>query len=65
MPFFPKMPPLTRETPLRDNAAWDWVAQVTLLLEVERVFRVRCSVSEIAYLKTLGDVVALIDSKRG
>jgi acyl carrier protein len=55
---------ITRETRLHDNGAWDWPSQVTLLLEVERRFRVRYSISEMAYLRTIGQLVELIDSKR-
>lgn len=54
---------LTRETTAQDIEAWDSVQHVTLMIEVESVFGVRFSTSEMAYLKTVGDLVDLIEAK--
>jgi acyl carrier protein len=56
--------PVTREMIPQDVEAWDSVMHVTLLLEVEVIFRTRFSIPEMAYLKSVGDLVDLIDSKR-
>lgn len=51
------------ETTAQDIEAWDSVQNVTLMLEVEGVFGVRFSTSEIAYLKNVGDLVDVIERK--
>jgi acyl carrier protein len=56
---------LTRETTAQDIEAWDSVAHVNLMLEVESLLGIRFSISEIAYLKNVGDLVDLIDRKLG
>lgn len=55
---------ITRETTSQDIEAWDSVQNVTLMLEVESVFGVRFSTSEIAYLKNVGDLVDAIERKQ-
>lgn len=55
---------IMRETTAQDIEAWDSVQNVTLMLEVESVFGVRFSTSEMAYLKNVGDLVDLIEKKR-
>jgi acyl carrier protein len=54
---------ITRETTAQDVEAWDSVQNVTLMLEVETVFSVRFSTSEMAYLKNVGDLVDLVEKK--
>lgn len=56
--------PVTRETIAQDVEAWDSVMHVTLLMEVEDKFRLHFTIPEMAYLKSVGDLVDLIDSKR-
>ena len=46
---------IARETTAQDIEAWDSVQNVTLMLEVEGIFGVRFSTSEMAYLKNVGD----------
>jgi acyl carrier protein len=55
--------PVTRETIAQDVEAWDSVMHVTLMLEVEDKFRVTFSLPEMAYLKSVGDLVDLIECK--
>lgn len=55
---------IARETTSQDIEAWDSVQNVTLMLEVESVFGVRFSTSEIAYLKNVGDLVDAIERKK-
>ena len=52
-----------RETTARDIEAWDSVQNITLMLDVEGIFGVRFSTSEMAYLKNVGELVDLIDKK--
>lgn len=54
---------ITRETTARDVEEWDSLMHVTLMLAVERGFSVRFSSSEVAMLKSVGELVDLIDSK--
>ena len=55
---------ITPETTAADIEAWDSVMHVTLMMEIEAAFTVRFSTSAIAYLKTVGDLVALVESKQ-
>ena len=54
---------VARETTARDIEAWDSVQNITLMLDVEGIFGVRFSTSEMAYLKNVGELVDLIDKK--
>jgi len=55
---------IRRETTAQDVEAWDSVQNVTLMMEVESVFHVRFSTAEMAYLKNVGELVDLIESKQ-
>jgi acyl carrier protein len=55
---------ISRATTAQDIEAWDSVQNVTLMLEVERVFLVRFSTSEMAYLKNVGELADLIETKQ-
>jgi acyl carrier protein len=55
---------IANATTAQDIEAWDSVQHVTLMLEVEDAFKVRLSTSEMAYLKNVGDLVTLIDTKK-
>jgi acyl carrier protein len=52
------------ETSAADVPGWDSLMHVRLILSMEKAFQVRFMSSEIASLKKVGDLVALIDSKR-
>jgi acyl carrier protein len=54
---------VARETTAQDIEAWDSVQNITLMLDVEGIFGVRFSTSEMAYLKNVGELVDLIDKK--
>lgn len=45
-----------------DVAGWDSLMHVTLVLEVERVFGIRLSSSEVAMLRDAGELQAIIDA---
>ncbi len=55
---------ITRGTTAHDIEAWDSLIHVTLMMEVETRFGIRFTTAEIAYLKSVGDLVDLIAKKR-
>jgi acyl carrier protein len=56
---------LTCGTTAEDIEGWDSLMHVTLLVNVEKAFGVKFSSSEVARLKSVGDLADLIDSKLG
>jgi acyl carrier protein len=52
-----------RDTTAADVAGWDSLMHVRLMLELEKVFRVRFLSSEVASMKNVGELVDLIDAK--
>jgi acyl carrier protein len=46
-----------------DVDGWDSLAHVSLVLAIEKKFKIRFAASEIAAFKTVGDMVSCIDSK--
>jgi acyl carrier protein len=52
------------ETTAQDVEGWDSLMHVTLIINVEKAFRVRFSSSDIAGLKDVGELLALIERKR-
>jgi acyl carrier protein len=55
-------PRLSAETTAQEVPGWDSLAHVRIVVAVEQAFGVRFSTSEITSLKTIGDLVMLIDS---
>ncbi|NQT40869.1 MAG: acyl carrier protein [Planctomycetes bacterium] len=53
----------TRATTAADVEDWDSLMHVTLIVNVEKEFGVRFLSSEVAGLKSVGELVDLIDSK--
>jgi len=54
---------VTRATKASDVEDWDSIAHVSLLVSVEKAFRVKFSSSEIASLNDVGALVDLIETK--
>jgi acyl carrier protein len=54
---------IDRSTTAKDVEGWDSLMHVTLLINVEKSFRVKFSSSEVASLKSVGDLVDLIESR--
>lgn len=54
----------SRQTTAADVENWDSLMHVTLVINVEKVFGVRFSSSEVAGLKNVGELVDLIDTKQ-
>jgi len=56
---------ITRETTAADIESWDSLMHVSLLLVVEKRFRIRFSSSEVSSLMNVGMLVDLINAKKG
>lgn len=56
---------ITRETTAADIESWDSLIHVSLLLAVEKRFRIRFSSSEVSSLMNVGMLVDLINAKKG
>lgn len=54
---------ITRDTGAADIEGWDSLTHVTLILQVERAFGVRFSSSEVAALRSAGDLEALVAAR--
>jgi acyl carrier protein len=54
---------ISRQTTAKDISDWDSIMHVSLIVNIEKVFAIRFSSSEIANLQTVGELVDLIDSK--
>lgn len=52
---------VTAETTARDVDAWDSLMHVTLMLNVEREFKIRFTSAEIASLKNVSELTALVE----
>ncbi len=52
-----------RSTTAADVDGWDSLAHIRLILSVERAFAIKLTASEIAKLKSVGDLVDLIARK--
>ena len=55
---------VTPDMTSKDIEGWDSLMHVSLMMNVEAGFDVRLSSSEVAVLKSVGDLIALIHSKR-
>jgi acyl carrier protein len=54
---------VTRETTAKDVEGWDSLMHVTLIVNVEKAFGIKFTSSEVASLKSVGDLVDLIDAR--
>lgn len=54
-----------RATSARDIPAWDSVMHVTLMISIERAFKLRFKSGEVAGLKNVGELADLIDRRLG
>jgi acyl carrier protein len=52
-----------RSTTAKDVEGWDSLMHVTLLVNIEKVFGIKFSSSEVASLKTVGDLADLVDAR--
>lgn len=56
---------LSRATTASDIKGWDSLAHITLMLSVQRAFRVRLSAGETSQLRNVGALIDLLRLKRG
>lgn len=54
---------LTSETTAADVDGWDSLTHIRLMLTVEQRMKVKLTASEIGKLKTVGDLVSLLEKK--
>jgi len=56
---------ITPETTANDIDGWDSLSHMNLIIAVEMEFKLRFALGELQSLKNVGNLVALIDKKRG
>ena len=56
---------ISRATTAADVAGWDSLQHVTLILQVERQFGFRLSSAEVADLKSVGDLLDIVQRRLG
>ncbi|MGL4954357.1 MAG: acyl carrier protein [Cetobacterium sp.] len=56
---------ITKETTARDIDDWDSFAQISLIVDIEKEFGVKFNLDEVTELKNVGDMLDLIEKKRG
>ena len=53
---------------LKSSAAtiksWDSLAHITIVLNIEKMFKIKFAISEIAELKNVGEIISLIIKKK-
>lgn len=54
---------LTRLTSASDIKGWDSLANIMLVVEIERQFEIKFKLAEISNLKNIGDMIDLIEIK--
>jgi acyl carrier protein len=54
---------LTRETTAADIEDWDSLAQITLLVAIEKEFKINLSLDEVKLLRNVGDMLDIIQRK--
>ena len=55
---------INEKTTSKDIKNWDSLAQVALIISIERKFKIKFSVKEVGNLKNIGDMVKLIITKK-
>jgi acyl carrier protein len=53
---------VTPQTAAKDIEGWDSLMHVTLVVNVEKAFKVKFSSSEVASLQNVGDLLSLIEA---
>jgi len=54
---------ISRQTTAKDVEGWDSLMHVTLVVNVEKAFKVKFTSSEVASLQNVGDLIDLIDAR--
>ena len=55
---------INEKTTSKDIKNWDSLAQVALIISIERKFKIKFSVKEVDNLKNIGDMIKLIIAKK-
>ncbi|HOW43082.1 MAG TPA: acyl carrier protein [Candidatus Omnitrophota bacterium] len=55
---------IVRETSAKDIGDWDSLANVNLVIAMEKEFKVKFTLSELQDLRNVGDMVDLIERKK-
>lgn len=58
-----EVPPLTPETPFETLPGWDSVVHLSILMEAERRFGLSLTAAQMIGMKTVGDLLALLEAK--
>ena len=58
-----EMPPLTPQTPFEDLPGWDSVVHLSILMEAERRFGLTFTAAQMIGMKTVGDLLVLLEAK--
>ncbi len=56
---------LTKETSANDIEDWDSLAQINLIVAIEKEFDIKFSLEEVSSLKNVGEMAELIKRKLG
>lgn len=56
---------INRQTSAKDIEGWDSLMHVTLIVNVEKAFKIKFSSSEVAALQKVGDLLDLIAARTG
>ncbi|MCD7768953.1 MAG: acyl carrier protein [Oscillospiraceae bacterium] len=54
---------LTPETTAKDVEGWDSLAHITLIVTIERTFKMKFKMKEVSSMKNVGQMVAIIESR--
>jgi acyl carrier protein len=54
---------LTDATSAKDIAGWDSLANIKLIVRIEKAFKIRFSTGELVELNNVGELLSLIDKK--
>lgn len=57
--------PITRATRADDVEEWDSLAHLDLIAEIEEIYAIRFMVAEMTSIKNVGELLDLINKKRG
>lgn len=54
---------ITRETSPRDIAEWDSLAQMNLMMIIEKEFKIKFKINEVLGIQKVGDIIDILDDK--
>lgn len=55
---------ITEKTTANDIESWDSIMHVQIILEVENIFGIQFSLSEMENFKNVGDLISSVESKK-